>query len=688
MTWACPRCRENQEQQPEEEKGEDDEPEPVGELEALHEVEEEDEEKEPVGELEAPHEEEEEDEVTVPDGESEALNEEDGEGKDTEPVGELEALHEEEEEREEASKHEYPLPILGVAQDEGDDLLSLTARLEALHQEECGGNDSFLFAKPMLPQAGKKVPLESELICQAGKKWRRSMTAAKLSQLQQTGQPQKKPPRASFIIVPTTPVRSRGGAVGDGGVLGAASSLPARSSSTILGTPELSSITRKLPRPNLDVVGEDLSKPQPVAEPVRSLLKPLVEIIEIPESPEIPSLTVKEPRTAQHQEDSGALLVRKDGKLDLPRPSNSRQSISQLLTSFSLSEAEAGEDSTISKLLSLCSSTEIVQFDHIYDEKVLAKSSKLGEGAFGEVFAMGTAAREQPVLKVVPVGGKVEVNGFEQTTLEEISSEVLISTYLSGLRSGQVNSCAGFVELRKSFVFRGNYPKKLLELWDKFEDKNGTENDRPDVFSEDQLYIGLEYGNGGKDLEKYVFKNPDQAFSAWNQVAHTLAVAEHGYKFEHRDLHWGNVLIKDTKEKYISFVINGDTFLVETGGVKTHIIDFSLSRLEDEEGIVFKDLSQDPDLFRGQGVDKGGDYQFDVYRLQKTNNKDNWEKFSPKTNIFWLQYLIKKMIQGVHYPKKSKKTTLFNKKLNKLKDIEKNLFDYVSASEYVMKNKK
>ena len=702
MTWACPRCRENQESQPNllegsHTEGEEEEPGPAYELEALHEEE---------GDLEEASKQECEDEEAEDHFPPPGLVQDVGEKVEEEEkleesdlmslTAKLEALHQEEcggndsflfakPMLPQASK-KVPMETV-VSLDDGekveeedrklekDDLLSLTAKLEAIHEEECGGNDSFLFAKPMLPQASKKVPMETELSCQAGKKWRRSMIAAKVSQSEQSGQSLHRPPRASFIIVPTTPVRS-----GAGGAMGARRLSTFQPPAAQSGPEEeLSRDQGEEPR-DVSLPGDRISLLDAGvgAEPVKTLLNPIVEIVDIPESPKTPSLTIEEQRTVHHQE------------VTTHRPSNSRQSISQLLVNFSLNEgaAEAGESHDIAKLLSLCTSNDIVQFEHVYDGKVLAKSSKLGEGAFGEVFAMGTAEREQPVLKVVPVGGKVEVNGFEQTTLEEISSEVLISSYLSGLRSGQDNVCAGFVELRQSFVFRGNYPQKLLELWDQFSSKKGTENDRPDVFSEDQLYIGLEYGNGGKDLEKFVFKNPDQALCAWNQVAHTLAVAEQSYQFEHRDLHWGNVLIKDTKEKNVFFTINGETFQVESGGVKTHIIDFSLSRLQDQEGIVFKDLSQDPDLFRGQGIDKGGDYQFDVYRMQRKNNEDDWEKFSPRTNVFWLQYLIKKMIQGVNYPKKSMKTALFNKRLKKLKDIEIDLSDYDSASDFVMKKKR
>ena len=49
------------------------------------------------------------------------------------------------------------------------------------------------------------------------------------------------------------------------------------------------------------------------------------------------------------------------------------------------------------------------------------------------------------------------------------------------------------------------------------------------------------------------------------KVAHTLAVAEQAIEFEHRDLHWGNVLVKEVKgTKVCEFKLDGDIFRVHT----------------------------------------------------------------------------------------------------------------------------
>ena len=211
-------------------------------------------------------------------------------------------------------------------------------------------------------------------------------------------------------------------------------------------------------------------------------------------------------------------------------------------------------------------------FRDIFPDELIKNSRKVGEGAFGEVFLI--SGDKKSVLKVVPFDDNLPVNGEDQTSTEDIISEVCITSALSDLRKTSRNQCAGFVELRSVHVFRGRYPELLLELWDQYDEEKESENERPDGLPVDQLYIALEFNNGGRDLEKFIFKNPCQALQAWLQVVHSLAVAEVGLRLEHRDLHWGNVLISETEAKTDEFTISGDTYQVETGGVETTIIDF------------------------------------------------------------------------------------------------------------------
>lgn len=95
-----------------------------------------------------------------------------------------------------------------------------------------------------------------------------------------------------------------------------------------------------------------------------------------------------------------------------------------------------------------------------------------------------------------------------------------------------------------------------------------------------------------------------------------MAAAENALQFEHRDLHWGNLLIKPTDEKEIEFVIQGEVVTVPTQGVQATIIDFTLSRITFNNIHIFNNLAEDPDLFKSVG-----DYQFEIYKLMQRKNK-------------------------------------------------------------------
>lgn len=100
-----------------------------------------------------------------------------------------------------------------------------------------------------------------------------------------------------------------------------------------------------------------------------------------------------------------------------------------------------------------------------------------------------------------------------------------------------------------------------------------------DMFQLDQYFVVFEFMNGGEDMERFKFTSMDEALSVLQQVAISLSVAEECLSFEHRDLHWGNVLIKRTKCKEIHYKLCGKDICVKSAGVFVSIIDFTLSRL-------------------------------------------------------------------------------------------------------------
>lgn len=101
-----------------------------------------------------------------------------------------------------------------------------------------------------------------------------------------------------------------------------------------------------------------------------------------------------------------------------------------------------------------------------------------------------------------------------------------------------------------------------------------------DVFPSDQFFIVFEFSNGGRDLESFEFYALSEAWSVLHQTALGLAVAENALEFEHRDLHWGNVLICRTEDEFVESSLLGEKKMVESHGVRVSLIDFTLSRLK------------------------------------------------------------------------------------------------------------
>ncbi|XP_034943831.1 uncharacterized protein [Chelonus insularis] len=322
-----------------------------------------------------------------------------------------------------------------------------------------------------------------------------------------------------------------------------------------------------------------------------------------------------------------------------------------------------------------CNQKDSIPFDQCYPESYLKYCRKIGEGVYGEVF-LYDHQKQKSVIKIIPIEGTELVNGETQKKFHEILSEIIIAKELHNLRFNDTYRTNGFVEVKNIRCIKGKYPQKLLDLWQVYDDEKNSENDCPSMFEENQLYIALELGDGGQDMEAFLFNNANEAYITFLQTALTLAVGERSLEFEHRDMHWGNILISRTKEKEVSYKLDNEEITLACNGIKVAIIDFTLSRMSYEGCCIFNDLALDPALFNA-----AGEYQFEIYRLMRAKIGNDWQLFEPYTNILWLHYTLDKMIKEVRYKKKTTKihrTAIQN--LQELKDI---ILDYNSAFDFI-----
>ncbi|CAM8920985.1 unnamed protein product [Rhodiola kirilowii] len=293
---------------------------------------------------------------------------------------------------------------------------------------------------------------------------------------------------------------------------------------------------------------------------------------------------------------------------------------------------------------------------------------KLGEGTYGEAFKAGNT-----VCKIVPIDGDLLVNGETQKKSDELVEEAVLSRTLNQLRghAGQVqNVTSSFIETLDIQVCEGPYDETLIKAWEDWDEKHGSENDHPKEFPIYQRYVIFVLEHGGKDLERFVLMNFDEARSLLVQITAALAVAEVAFEFEHRDLHWGNILLSRKESEMLQIVLEGRQILVHTYGLHVSIIDFTLSRINTGEDILFLDLSLDPELFQGPK----GDKQAETYRKMKEVTADCWEGSYPKTNVLWLQYVVDILL----LKKAFKRTT---KDERELRSLKKRLNSYKSSKE-------
>lgn len=392
---------------------------------------------------------------------------------------------------------------------------------------------------------------------------------------------------------------------------------------------------------------------------------PLFDIMETPLIPSVLSncstddYSGKSLKTPEKDRESGMHPTRRI--ITSEYPSNSLKNISgETSIDASFSELKIKEEPTrtsipslsgealtaFAQLLMLCGQSTPATLAEVFSSYCkLGNIVKLGEGTYGEAYRAGST-----VCKVVPFDGDSLVNGETQKKSEEVLEEALLCLTLNNLRAdrgdkGKEYSCNGFIETKDFWVCQGPYDPSLVSAWEDWDAKNGSENDHPDDFAKDQCYIIFVQADGGRDLEKFSLLDYNEARSLLLQVTASLAVAESACEFEHRDLHWGNILlVRDEmpdKNHTMTVTLQGKKICARTFGLSVSIIDFTLSRINTGDAILFLDLSEDPELFKGPK----GDKQAETYRKMKKITKECWEDSFPQTNVYWLIYLVDIVLQ-------------------------------------------
>ncbi|KAK7284456.1 hypothetical protein RJT34_19202 [Clitoria ternatea] len=372
-------------------------------------------------------------------------------------------------------------------------------------------------------------------------------------------------------------------------------------------------------------------------------------------------------------EDDGIHLQTND-KLLLAQNGDGCEDIDAAVKKLSLASTSSSVDdehtSPFSALLAICGQS-VPSMLHDMFSSISENIVKVGEGTYGEAFKVNNY-----VCKIVPFDGDFRVNGEVQKRSEELLEEVLLCKTLNQLRGKDGDSdnlCRAFIECIEFRICQGPYDPALIRAWEDWDHKHSSENDHPREFPDKQCYVVFVQEHGGKDLESFVLLNFDEARALLVQVTAGLAVAESAYEFEHRDLHWGNILVSRSESVTLQFTLNGSNMLVKTYGLLISIIDFTLSRINTGDRILYLDLSSDPELFKGPK----GDRQSETYRRMKEVTEDWWEGSYPKTNVLWLIYLVDILLMKKSFERNSKDE-------RELRSLKKRLDKYNSAKEAIL----
>ena len=377
------------------------------------------------------------------------------------------------------------------------------------------------------------------------------------------------------------------------------------------------------------------------------------------------------------------------------------------------SDKRAEQQSYVAPLLSLCfnqdEQSEILDFSEWSDEiQEHFDVAKIAEASFSEVYRMRfksvelclpLPSAEESVLKLIPLKPPPRtVSAAKRVTKVQKAREDMMSavdSVVSEVRLLQrMTDIPGFVNFRDVHILKGRPSKLFIQAWK--EHNNGLADSQKSFFpdpskkasySDDQLWAVIEMQDAGTDLEKVKLPTIFHVWDIFWHVVIAVAQAETECRFEHRDLHLGNVCVRrsgEENDRDENEITVSDKKIGYTG-LEGTIIDYTYSRADmrpyaigdDEElhhmEVAYQDLQKDEELFLG---DARSEYQYEMYRYMHSAffrsdpavpyrhthtapHRKNWRDFQPLTNLVWLHFLLHTFLAQLEvWPSKNMDGTL------------------------------
>ncbi|KHN99465.1 Protein kinase-like domain protein [Metarhizium album ARSEF 1941] len=299
---------------------------------------------------------------------------------------------------------------------------------------------------------------------------------------------------------------------------------------------------------------------------------------------------------------------------------------------------------------------------------------KIAEASYAEVYRV-TNERGTSVIKVIRLPSPIKPQTKAQVrsklvdeephSEEDVNGELQISEWLADI--------PGFVVYKERYIVQGKTSRALLETHQVFQRRMKRKDPgraqfypSPSRYLDDTKFLVVELGDAGTALEDWELTDERELWDIFFLEAIALARAEEIAMFEHRDLHEGNLCIRQARPPTPRKP--GSRGYFGYSGVDITILDYGLSRAEDlsidfAKPIAY-DLERDLGLFTSNHA-----AQCKVYRqmrsfLLRADRKclppeahktpyakgvDGplcWEAHVPYTNVLWLAYLYEYLLDN------------------------------------------
>lgn len=238
---------------------------------------------------------------------------------------------------------------------------------------------------------------------------------------------------------------------------------------------------------------------------------------------------------------------------------------------------------------------------------------KIGEATFSEVYRIGGL-----VYKIIAFNEFYDIESF--------CKEIFVLETLK--------NCKGISEMTDRFIVKGKYTSEYIAEWKNFKLNKYSESVCPSVYKCQQKFGVIVMKDCGLDLENTIFTTFFEICNFLDQLFTTVAKLEILYRFEHRDLHWGNIMVKDGEVNLIDFNLTRLEAILQNGVI------YDLNYKSGVPKTLYTNLNKETWLFEG---DENVDFQFDIYKKMKQCCDGDWVSFNVKSNLLWIIYIFDKL---------------------------------------------